>query len=186
MMHSHSYTYIQVWCIYEWLSVLHFKRTFIFPSVQFSEKFIELTLQSVSNVVDPSVFVFMEQVRLQCGSIMPLFVDYMSRVSYEGGIFSKELFVASLQVLIVFCNVSNNSPLYFYVVVFIYHLSLSYNLKAYKEEDKIYAHDNISKIYNPFDLLFLHLLGSKAFSLQSIGVQENVPVTSSGAGAGCV
>lgn len=72
--------------------------------MSFSEKFFELTLQSVSAVINPFVIDFMEKVRAQYDSIMPLFVEYISRVRFEEGIFSEDLFVASLQVFFSIFN----------------------------------------------------------------------------------
>lgn len=88
----------QVWCIYEWLSVLHFKRSFIFPTQHFSKQFLRHTLQAVTGVIQPFVLQYLEQERVRCGSILPLLVEHVSRVYMEDGILSKDLFVSSLQV----------------------------------------------------------------------------------------
>lgn len=87
-----------MWCVYEWLSVLHFKRSFIFPTRSFSTNFLRLTLKSVLRVVDPGVLSYLEQARLGFNSIMPLLAEHVSRVYLPDGIFSKDLFVESLQV----------------------------------------------------------------------------------------
>ena len=88
-----------MWCIYEWLSVLHFKRTFIFPSQHFSDDFLKHTLKSVTAVVRSDMVGCLEQARERCGSILPLLVQYVSQLYIDGGIFAEDAFVGSLQVV---------------------------------------------------------------------------------------
>mgnify|MGYP005998420085 CR=1 FL=1 len=62
------------------------------------DHFLRLTLKSVLRVVDPGVLSYLEQARLGFNSIMPLLAEHVSRVYLPDGIFSKDLFVESLQV----------------------------------------------------------------------------------------
>jgi len=129
----------RVWCIYEWLAVLHFKRTFILPSMEFSRKILQHTLSSLVGVLEEGVLNWMDVVRVQCGSRLEYLTQFMSNVA-PGGVLSKEKFVATLQ--------------------------------AYKEEDKEYVHENLSKLFNLLDLLFLYVVGSGKLGLFVLAVSD--------------
>ena len=110
----HGIEYVQrVWCIYEWLSVLHFKRILILPTPEFSADILKHTLLTLQEIVVPGVFDLMEALRLQVHSRIDLLSDYLGSVYLEDPILDRNVFVSKLQAYkpedkeYVFDNLSN-------------------------------------------------------------------------------
>jgi hypothetical protein len=68
----------RVWCLYEWLSVIHFRKTLIIPNEEISSHLLSHTLEVFSHIIFPSVFQFLETIRLQCHSRLDRISDCLN------------------------------------------------------------------------------------------------------------
>jgi hypothetical protein len=90
----------RVWCIYEWLSVLHYKKVLILPTPDFASQFLTLTLKMLEELVCPGVFDLMEAIRVQVGSRIDVLSDCLQSVCLEDPIFNRTDFVSKLQAFV--------------------------------------------------------------------------------------
>jgi hypothetical protein len=88
----------RVWCIYEWLACIHFKKALVVESNDIIRDLMSLSLRYLVNIIHPSVFEVLEHVRLQSHSYLHLMTDTL--YTYQmGDIFMKDVFISALEAL---------------------------------------------------------------------------------------
>lgn len=135
-----GFGYVQrVWCIYEWLSAIHFLKTIIVASRDIVVDLMKHTKEIFTQILDARVLRYLEEVRVSCESQLPLMIHVMRSCIIEDMI-SADAFVSLLQ--------------------------------AFREEDKLFVFENISRLFTPLDVLFLMVVGSGRISVQILAVAE--------------
>jgi len=121
-----GYEYVKrVWCIYEWISVLHFKKMLIMPNSDISAHLLRHTLDTLLEIVVPDALRFLETARIHTRSQIDRLAEYISMCQFEQSLLGKDKFISKLQAFderdkeFVFDNLSSYFTLTDLLFIFI-------------------------------------------------------------------